>query len=314
MELLMQRIKLLSGTANLPLAQLIAEELNTTLCKTVVGQFSDGEIQIEIQDSVRKDKAFIIQPTCAPTNDTLMELLLMADALYRSSTKKITAIIPYYGYARADRRLENSRTPISAKVVAGLLQSVNIDHIVTVDLHAIQIQGFFDIPVDNLSAGKLFVSDIRWNYPNNTMVVSPDIGGVGRARALAKHLGVELAVIDKRRPKAGVSEVMNIIGDVEDKVCIITDDMIDSGGTLCNAAQALMDNGAAKVVAYCTHPILSGSAYDRINNSVLTEVVVTDTIPLTKHSPKIRQISVAPMLAETIRRLSSGDSISELSR
>jgi ribose-phosphate pyrophosphokinase len=238
----------------------------------------------------------------------------MADALYRSSTKKITAIIPYYGYARADRRLENSRTPISAKVVAGLLQSVNIDHIVTVDLHAIQIQGFFDIPVDNLSAGKLFVSDIRWNYPNNTMVVSPDIGGVGRARALAKHLGVELAVIDKRRPKAGVSEVMNIIGDVEDKVCIITDDMIDSGGTLCNAAQALMDNGAAKVVAYCTHPILSGSAYDRINNSVLTEVVVTDTIPLTKHSPKIRQISVAPMLAETIRRLSSGDSISELSR
>lgn len=310
----MQRIKLLSGASNLSLAQLIAEELNTPLSRVVVDQFGDGELQIEIVDSVRKDKAFIIQPTCSPANDTLMELILMADALYRSSTKKITAIIPYYGYARADRRLENSRTPISAKVVAGLLQSVNIDHIVTVDLHAIQIQGFFDIPVDNVSAGKLFVRDIQKNYPQNTIVVSPDIGGVGRARALAKHLGVELAVVDKRRPKAGVSEVMNIIGDVENQVCILVDDIVDSGGTLCHAAQALMDNGAVKVVAYCTHPVLSGIAYDKIANSVISELVVTDTIPVNRECGNIRQISVAPMLAETIRRLSSGDSVSELYR
>lgn len=313
----MNRTKLFSGTANLPLSQLISKELGITLDRADVGQFNDGEIQIELKDNVRKSKAFIIQPTCAPANDTLMELILMADALYRSSTKKITAIIPYFGYARQDRRPEFSRTPISAKVVANLMQSVNIDHIVTIDLHTTQIQGFFDIPVDNLSASKLFVQDIKHNYlDESTIIVSPDIGGTARARALAKHLGLELAIIDKRRRKAGVSEVMNVIGDIEGRTCIMYDDIVDSAGTLCHAADALMEKGAKQVIGYCTHAVLSGSAGVNIDNSALRELIVTDTIPLrpTMSSDKVRQITVAHMLAETIRRLGAGESVSELSK
>jgi len=313
----MERTKLFSGTANRPLAQLISTKLEIPLDRANVGSFSDGEIQIELKDNVRKSKAFIIQPTCAPANDTLMELILIADALYRSSTKKITAVIPYFGYARQDRRPGFARSPISAKVVANLMQSVNINHIVTIDLHTTQIQGFFDIPVDNLSASKLFVDDIKDNYlDDSTIIVSPDIGGTARARSLAKHLGLELAIIDKRRPRAGISEVMNIIGDIEGRTCVMYDDIIDSGGTLCKAADALMNQGATQVVAYCTHAVLSGTASNTIDHSQLKELIVTDTIPLQPNmtSNKVRQITVANMLAETIRRMTKGESISELSR
>lgn len=316
----MNQPKLFSGTANRPLAQLIAQNLGIPLERTEIGRFSDGEIRVELKDNVRGCKAYIIQPTCAPTNDTLMELILLADALHRSSAKEITAIVPYYGYARQDRRPGFARTPISARVVADMMQSAHIDHIVTIDLHTTQIQGFFDIPVDNLSAGRLFIKDIKTNYlSDNTIVVSPDIGGVGRARALAKSLGadVELAIIDKRRPKANVSEVMNIIGDVAGKTCILCDDLVDTAGTLCKAADALMSNGAESVVAYCTHAVLSGPAGHNIGNSSLKELVVTDTIPLHNellgHTNKIRQISTSAVFAETIRRLDTFGSISELS-
>lgn len=313
----MERTKLFSGTANRPLAEAISTKLGIPLDRANVGSFSDGEIQIELKDNVRKSRAFIIQPTCAPANDTLMELILMADALHRSSVKKITAVIPYYGYARQDRRPEFARTPISAKVIANMLQAAPIDQIVTVDLHTIQIQGFFDIPVDNLSASKLFVKDINENYlDESTIIVSPDIGGTSRARALAKHLGLELAIIDKRRPRAGISEVMNIIGDIEGRTCIMCDDIVDSAGTLCKAADALMNKGATKVAAYCTHAVLSGVAGANIDNSALSELIVTDTIPLKPNmtSAKVRQITVADMLAETIKRLVAGESVSELSK
>lgn len=305
-----------SGTSNRRLAQQIAQKLFLQLERIDIGRFSDGEVHIELRDNVRGSTAFIIQSTCAPANDTLMEMILMADALHRSSVEKIFAIVPYYGYGRQDRRPGYARTPISARVVADMIQATNIDHLVTIDLHTTQIQGFFGIPVDNLSAGRLFVTDIQHNHlDDSTIIVSPDIGGVGRARALAKSLNIDLAIIDKRRPKANVSEVMNIIGDVEDRTCVMYDDMVDTAGTLCKAADALIDKGAKEVIAYCTHAVLSGPARDNIENSSLKELVVTDTIPLRDEctSEKIRQLSVSEVLAETIRRLMNGDSISELS-
>lgn len=308
--------KLFSGTSNRQLASDIASKLSTSLERVDIGYFSDGEIRVELKDNVRGSSAVIVQSTCAPANNMLMELILLSDALYRSSTQKIIAVIPYFGYARQDRRPGYARTPISARVIADLIQAVKIDHVVTVDLHTTQIQGFFDIPVDNLSANRLFVKDIRESYLNeSTMVVSPDIGGVGRARALAKNLGVDLAIIDKRRPRANVSEVMNIIGDIEGRTCILTDDIIDTAGTLCKAADALLDKGALKVIAYCTHPVLSGNAFDNIKKSGLSELIVTDTIPIVGlyDQPKIRQLSTADILAETIRRIGLGHSISELS-
>jgi ribose-phosphate pyrophosphokinase len=313
----MNRTKIFSGTSNRILAANIAHKLDMSLERVNVGSFADGEVQIELHDNVRKSRAFIIQSTCAPANDTLMELILMADALHRSATKKIIAVIPYLGYSRQDRRPDYQRTPISAKVVADLIQSVNIDQIITIELHTTQIQGFYNIPVDNISASRLFEADILDNVSDlrNMTIVSPDIGGVGRSRALAKHLGVDLAIIDKRRPKAGISEVMNIIGEVDGKICIIVDDLIDSGGTLCKAADALTAQGAVKVIAYCTHGVLSGNANQNIEHSTLSELVITDTIPLHSNitSDKIRIITVADMLAETIKRLVNGDSISELS-
>lgn len=312
----MNQTKLFAGSSNKPLATEVARRLSLPLERVDLGKFSDGELSIELKDNVRGSKAFIIQSTCAPANDTLMEMILMADALYRSSTDKIIAVVPYFGYARQDRRPGYARTPISARVIADLIQAVKIDHLVTIDLHTTQIQGFFDIPVDNLSANRLFVQDIKEKYlSDNTVVVSPDIGGVVRARSVAKNIGAELAIIDKRRPKANVSEVMNIIGDIEGKDCILTDDIIDTAGTLTKAASALMDRGANRVIAYCTHPVLSGPACERLADSVLTELVVTDTIPLAPECDglRIRQISTAAVLAETIRRLDNGESISELS-
>lgn len=310
----MKHTKLFAGTSIPDLSSLVSRQLDLQLERIDVGRFSDGEIKIELKDNVRGSKAFILQSTCSPANDTLMEIILMADALYRSSTEKIIAVVPYFGYARQDRRPGYSRTPISARVVADLLQSVNIDHLVTIDLHTTQIQGFFDIPVDNLSASRLFVQDIKEKHlGSNIVVVSPDIGGVCRARSLAKHVGAELAIIDKRRPKANESVVMNIIGDIDGKTCILCDDIIDTAGTLCKAADALTNNGAAQVIAYCTHAVLSGNAYENITNSSLSELVVTDTIPLTQSISKIRQVTVSTILAETIRRLDNGHSISELS-
>ena len=312
----MNQTKLFAGSSNKPLATEVARRLSLPLERVDLGKFSDGELSVELKDNVRGSKAFIIQSTCAPANDTLMEMILMADALYRSSTDKIIAVVPYFGYARQDRRPGYARTPISARVIADLIQAVKIDHLVTIDLHTTQIQGFFDIPVDNLSANRLFVQDIKDKYMSeNTVVVSPDIGGVVRARSVAKNIGVELAIIDKRRPKANISEVMNIIGDIEGKDCILTDDIIDTAGTLTKAASALMERGANRVIAYCTHPVLSGPACERLADSVLTELVVTDTIPLAPECDglRIRQISTAAVLAETVRRLDNGESISELS-
>lgn len=312
----MNQTKLFAGSSNKQLATEVARRLSLPLERVELGKFSDGELSVELKDNVRGSKAFIIQSTCAPANDTLMEMILMADALYRSSTEKIIAVVPYFGYARQDRRPGYARTPISARVIADLIQAVKIDHLVTIDLHTTQIQGFFDIPVDNLSANRLFVQDIKDKYMSeNTVVVSPDIGGVVRARSVAKNIGADLAIIDKRRPKANVSEVMNIIGDIEGKDCILTDDIIDTAGTLTKAASALMERGANRVIAYCTHPVLSGPACERLADSVLTELVVTDTIPLAPECDglRIRQISTAAVLAETVRRLDNGESISELS-
>jgi ribose-phosphate pyrophosphokinase len=313
----MSNIKLLTGTSNKPLAYNVANILNQPLERMDVGRFSDGEIHVEIKDNVRGSKAIIIQSTCAPSNDNLMELFLIADALKRSSVSKIVAVIPYLGYSRQDRRPGYSRVPISARVVADFIETVKIDHIVTIDLHVTQIQGFFRTPVDNLSPTRIFVNDITTNYGlDNIIVVSPDIGGVARARSIAKHLGnADLAIIDKRRPKPNVSEVMNIIGDVKDKICIITDDIVDSGGTLCNAVNALIEKGgASKVVAYCTHGVLSGAAADNLQNSRLTELVITDTIPLRPDfiCDKVRVLSVADMLAETITRINTSLSVSAM--
>lgn len=305
-----------TGNANPQLAQDVAAKLNIPLGKAHVGRFSDGEVMVEILENVRGRDVFILQPTCQPTNDNLMELLVMADALRRASATRISAVIPYFGYARQDRRPRSARVPITAKVVANMISSVRVDRVITVDLHADQIQGFFDIPVDNVYASPVLLGDVwQQKYPN-VMVVSPDVGGVVRARALAKRLDdADLAIIDKRRPRANESRVMHIIGDVRGRTCVIVDDLVDTAGTLCQAAEALKANGATKVVAYCTHPVLSGPAVDNIIKSRLDELVVTDTIPLrgqARECAKIRSLSIASMLAETIRRVNKAESVSSL--
>ncbi len=305
-----------SGNANLPLAQGIVSKLNMRLGMASVGRFSDGEVAVEIEENVRGKEVFVMQPTNAPGNENLMELLVMVDALRRSSVATITAVIPYFGYARQDRRPRSARVPISAKLVAKMIESAGVDRVLTVDLHADQIQGFFDIPVDNVYASPLLLGDVWRQKYDNVMVVSPDVGGVVRARALAKRLGdIDLAIIDKRRPKANEARVMNIIGDVEERSCVLVDDLVDTAGTLCQAAKALKEHGAVKVVAYCTHPVLSGSAVGNIKKSVLDELVVTDTIVLREDAvdcEKIRQLSVADMLAETIRRIAYRESVSSM--
>lgn len=302
-----------TGNANPALAQAVSKYLGTPLGKAMVGRFSDGEIQVEIQENVRGKHVVVLQSTCAPTNDNLMELMIMVDALKRASASTITAVIPYFGYARQDRRPRSARVAISARIVANMLQSVaGVGRVVTMDLHADQIQGFFDIPVDNIYASPVLLQDLQAKNDGDLLVVSPDVGGVVRARALAKQLGCDLAIIDKRRPKANVSEVMHVIGEVEGRRCVIMDDMIDTGGTLCKAAQVLKERGAKSVVAYCTHPVLSGGAVSRIADSDLDEVVVTDTIPLNDEAralKKFRTLSVAPLLGETLSRISKGDSV-----
>jgi ribose-phosphate pyrophosphokinase len=304
-----------TGNANTKLAEDVAQHLGLPMGKAIVGKFSDGESMVEILENVRGKDVFIVQPTCSPTNDNLMELMIMTDALKRASAGRITVALPYFGYARQDRRVRSSRVAISAKVVANMMQIAGADRVLTMDLHADQIQGFFDIPVDNIYAGPILLSDVNEkNYPN-LLVVSPDVGGVVRARALAKRLDVDLAIIDKRRPKANVSEVMNIIGDVAGRTCVIMDDMVDTAGTLTKAASALKEAGAIKVLAYCTHAVLSGGAVDRIANSELDELVVTDTIPLAPNAQackKIRVLSCAALLAETILRINRADSVSSL--
>ena len=304
-----------TGNANPGMATEIVQHLGTTLGAADVGRFSDGEVAVEIKQNVRTRDVFVVQSTCAPTNDNLMELLVMVDALKRASAERICAVIPYFGYARQDRRPRSTRVPITAKVVANMLQAVGVERVLTMDLHADQIQGFFDIPVDNIYAGPILLGDIWRRNFSNLVVVSPDIGGVVRARALAKQLEADLAIIDKRRPRANVSEVMNIIGEVDGRTCIIMDDMVDTAGTLCKAAQALKDRGAGAVYAYCTHPVLSGGAIERIEGSALDELVVTDTIPLSEEgqaSGKIRQLSCAALLGETILRISNAESVSSL--
>jgi ribose-phosphate pyrophosphokinase len=304
-----------TGNANPKLASDVVKRLNISLGRATVGRFSDGEVSVEVLEHVRGRDVFVLQSTCHPTNDSLMELMVLVDALKRASAGRITAAIPYFGYARQDRRPRSARVAITAKVVANMLQAAGVDRVLTVDLHADQIQGFFDIPVDNVYATPILLGDIWKRRYENLMVVSPDVGGVVRARALAKRLECDLAIIDKRRPKANVSEVMHIIGDVEGRTCIIMDDMVDTAGTLCKAADALKNHGAARVLAYCTHPVLSGSAVERVKESVLDELVVTDTIPLrddAKASGKIRQISIAELLAETMLRISTESSVSSL--
>ena len=306
---------LFTGNANPVLAQEIAQHLGVELGKASVGRFSDGEVTVEIQQNVRARDVFVVQPTCAPTNENLMELLIMVDALKRASARRITAVVPYFGYARQDRRPRSTRVPISAKVVANLMETVGVERVLTMDLHADQIQGFFDIPVDNIYASPVLLSDLKSKNYQNLVVVSPDIGGVVRARALAKQLGCDLAIIDKRRPAANVSEVMHVIGEIDGRNCVIMDDMIDTAGTLCKAAEVLKERGAQNVYAYCTHPILSGPAVDRIAKSQMDEVVLTNTIPLGKEAAacgKIRQLSVAFLFAETIRRISDGESVTSL--
>jgi len=310
------RMMVFSGNANRPFADDIVNYLNIPLGKAIVDRFSDGEIMVEIMDNVRGKDVFIVQPTCCPTNDHLMELLVMIDAMRRASASRITAVIPYFGYSRQDRRPRSARVPITAKVVANMITSVGANRVLTVDLHSDQIQGFFDFPVDNVYASPIMLGDIwKHEYPD-LIVVSPDVGGVVRARAVAKHLDdAELAIIDKRRPRPNEAKVMNVIGDVEGRTCILVDDLVDTAGTLCEAARALKEHGAAKVVAYSTHAVLSGPAVENINNSVLDELVVTDTIPLraeAKACPRIRQLSIAAMLAETMRRISNEESISSL--
>src|SRR6201991_3621102 len=304
-----------TGNANPLLAAAVSKNLNLSLGKASVGRFSDGEVNVEIQDHIRGKDVFVLQSTCQPTNDNLMEILVMADALKRSSAGRVTAAIPYFGYARQDRRPRSARVPISAKVVANMLQVAGIDRVLTMDLHADQIQGFFDIPVDNIYASPVLLSDLKARNYSNLVVVSPDVGGVVRARALAKQLGCDLAIIDKRRPAANVSEVMHVIGEIDGRNCVIMDDMIDTAGTLVKAAEVLKERGAKKVYAYCTHPIFSGPAIERINKSALDEVVITNTLPLSdagKACKKIRQLSVAFLFAETIRRISDGESVTSL--
>jgi ribose-phosphate pyrophosphokinase len=305
-----------SGNANLELSAAISRHLGFSLGKANVGRFSDGEVIVEIMENVRGRDVFIVQPTCPPVNDNLMELLIMADAMRRASAARITAVIPYFGYARQDRRPRAQRVAISAKLAASMIVTAGVDRVLTVDLHADQIQGFFDIPVDNVYASPVLLHDAWKQKYENMIVVSPDVGGVVRARALAKRLDdADLAIIDKRRPRANEAKVMHSIGDVTDRTCVLVDDMIDTAGTLCQAVKALKDEGARKVVAYITHPVLSGPAVSRINESLLDELVVTDTIPLSeeaKASPKIRQLGTAEMLAETMRRISDEESVSSL--
>ncbi|MBK1681564.1 ribose-phosphate pyrophosphokinase [Rhodocyclus tenuis] len=304
-----------TGNANPKLAADVVRRLNISLGRANVGRFSDGEVSVEIQEHVRGKDVFVLQSTCAPANENLMELLVMVDALKRASAGRITAAIPYFGYARQDRRVRSARVPIAAKLVADLLTAAGVHRVLTMDLHADQIQGFFNIPVDNIYSLPILLADVwKKNFPD-LMVVSPDVGGVVRARALAKRLECDLAIIDKRRPKANVSEVMNIIGEVEGRTCVLMDDMVDTAGTLCKAASALKERGARKVLAYCTHPVLSGAAVERINASDLDELVVTDSIPLRDDAQackRIRQLSVADVMAETIRRISNEDSVSSL--
>ena len=308
-------LMIFAGSANPQLAAAVAKRLNIPLGSASVGRFSDGEVMIELLENVRGRDCFVLQSTCVPTNDNLMEVLIMIDALKRASAQRVTAAIPYFGYARQDRRPRSARVAISAKVVANMLEAVGVDRVLTMDLHADQIQGFFDVPVDNIYAAPILLGDLWKHGYEDLLVVSPDVGGVVRARALAKRLESDLAIIDKRRPKANVAEVMNIIGDVKGRTCVIMDDMVDTAGTLAKAAQALKNEGAIKVLAYCTHPVLSGGAVERIANSALDEVVVTDSIPLredAKKCSKIRVLSVVDLLAETILRISNEDSVSSL--
>jgi ribose-phosphate pyrophosphokinase len=309
-------LALFAGNANPALAQDIARHLQTSLGDAEVGKFSDGECRVELMENARGRDVFLIQPTCPPTNDTLMELLVMVDALRRASAARITAVMPYFGYARQDRRPRATRSPITAKLVANMISGAGVNRLVTIDLHANQVEGFFDIPVDNLYASPVLLGDAWKQAYRNVVVVSPDVGGVVRARAFAKRLDdAELAIIDKRRPRPNESKVMNIIGEVEAKTCILIDDMVDTAGTLCQAAQALKDEGAARVVAYITHPVLSGGAVEKISKSALDQLVVTDTIPLSAEAQKagrIRQLSVAELLAETIRRILDEQSVSSL--
>ncbi|NVK20944.1 MAG: ribose-phosphate pyrophosphokinase [Kangiellaceae bacterium] len=312
----MSDLMLFSGNATPELANAISTYLNVPLGKVNANRFSDGECSVEILENVRGKDVFIIQSTCAPTNDNLMELIIMADALKRASAKRITAVVPYYGYARQDRRVRSARVPISAKVVADMIGGVGFDRVLTVDLHADQIQGFFNIPVDNVYATPVLLDHIQANAGDNLMVVSPDVGGVVRARAIAKRLNdADLAIIDKRRPRANEVSVMNIIGDVTDRDCVIVDDMVDTAGTLCQAAQALKDHGARSVSAYATHPVLSGKAIDNLNNSNLDRLVVTNTIPLSdeaKGCDRVQVLSLAPLLGESIRRVNTEESISTM--
>ncbi len=310
-------ILVFSGNANRPLANAVCKQLGMPLGKALVGKFSDGEVQVEIEENVRRQEVFVIQSTCAPTAENFMELLVLVDALKRASVASVTAVVPYFGYARQDRRPRSARVPITAKVAAKMIQAAGCDRVLTVDVHADQIQGFFDIPLDNVYSSPVLLADVWRNHgTKNIIVVSPDVGGVVRARAIAKRLDdAELAIIDKRRPRPNEATVMNIIGEVEGKTCVLVDDIVDTAGTLCAAAAALKQRGAAKVVAYCTHPVLSGPAIANIGNSAMDELVVTDTIPLSeaaKGCGRIRQLSVAELLAETMRRISFGESVSSL--
>lgn len=313
----MSDLMVFTGNANPELAKKIVENLGLSLGDVSVSQFSDGEINVELMTNVRGRDVFVVQPTCAPTNDNLMELIVMVDALRRASAGRITAVVPYFGYARQDRRVRSARVPITAKVVADMMVSVGVDRVLTVDLHAEQIQGFFDVPVDNVYGSPVLLEDIENQDFPDLITVSPDIGGVVRARAVAKQLGTDLAIIDKRRPRANVAEVMHIIGEIENKTCLLVDDIIDTAGTLCSAAKALKQHGAKKVIAYCTHPVLSGKAIDNINNSVLDELVVTDSIPLSQaaqNCSRIRVLTLSRMLAEAMRRLSNEESLSAMFR
>mgnify|MGYP002700212463 FL=1 len=313
----MADLMVFTGNANPELANRVVSQLGIPMGDSTVGKFSDGEITVELNENVRGRDVFVVQSTCAPTNDNLMELIVMVDALRRASAGRITAVVPYFGYARQDRRVRSSRVAITAKVVADMMVGAGVDRVLTVDLHAEQIQGFFDVPVDNVYGSPVLLDDINAQKYDAPIIVSPDIGGVVRARALAKQMGVDLAIIDKRRPKANVAEVMNLIGDVEGRTCLLVDDMVDTAGTLCGAAKALKEFGAQKVVAYCTHPVLSGKAIANISGSVLDELVVADSIPLSEDAKKcgrIRQLTLSAMLAEAVRRLSNEESLSAMFR
>ncbi|UTF61324.1 ribose-phosphate pyrophosphokinase [Gilvimarinus sp. DA14] len=313
----MTDLMVFTGNANPDLAKKIVDQLGMTLGDVSVSQFSDGEVAIELNVNVRGRDVFVVQPTCAPTNDNLIELIVMVDALRRASAGRITAVVPYFGYARQDRRVRSARVPITAKVVADMMVGAGIDRLLTVDLHAEQIQGFFDVPVDNVYGSPVLLEDIEKQKFEDLVVVSPDIGGVVRARAVAKQLGVDLAIIDKRRPSANVAEIMNIIGEIEGRTCLLVDDMVDTAGTLCNAASALKKQGAKRVVAYATHPVLSGKAVDNLNNSELDELVVTDSIPLRPEVAacgRVRVLTLSRMLAEAVRRLSNEESLSAMFR